>query len=457
MTFESLGLEPRLLKGVAAMGYTHPTPIQEKAIPHVLAGRDVLGIAQTGTGKTAAFMLPTLQRIDVRGRHHDRSGGKTRPRVRLLVVTPTRELALQIAEVAGEASRFTGHKIATVFGGVGLQPQIDRLRRGVDVVIACPGRLLDLHSRRAIDLSQVDTLVLDEADRMLDMGFWPDVRRILALLPDRRQNLLFSATMSREVLGVIDSTLVDPVRVETAPPATPVDLVTQSVFPVAGDQKTDLLVALLKTTGGRTLVFTRTKHRADRLSRQLTRKGVSSEAIHGNRSQAQRQRALDSFKSGRTDVLVATDVVARGIDVENISHVVNYDMPNTPEDYVHRIGRTARAGNSGNALSFLAAEEMEVFTAIERRLGATLECCELEGFAYARRTIPAPDRTVTPPRPQGSGKRTGRQGSRNRMAGRNHRPNGGPSSADAPHTGRKPGRSNNKRGQRTGDTVRGRQ
>ena len=419
MTFESLGLEPRLLKAVAAMNYTEPTPIQAAAIPHVLAGSDVLGIAQTGTGKTAAFVLPTLQRVGTRGG------------IRMLVVTPTRELAMQIAEVAREASRFTGHRVATVFGGVGLQPQINTLRRGVDIVIACPGRLLDLHARRALDLSKVETLVLDEADRMLDMGFWPDVRRILSLLPEKRQNLLFSATMSRDVLGVIDSTLVDPVRVETSPPATPVDLVTQSVYPVAGDQKTDLLVELLKTTGGRVLVFTRTKHRADRLSRQLTRHGVLSEAIHGNRSQAQRQRALDSFKAGRFDVLVATDVVSRGIDINEISHVVNYDMPNGPEDYVHRIGRTARAGHKGNAVSFLAIEEMEVFQAIERRLGVTLECRDVEGFAYARRSVPSPDRQINAPRPQGGqgggqGKRNGRQGSHNRVAGRsNYRPNTG--------------------------------
>ncbi|MHB9149510.1 MAG: DEAD/DEAH box helicase [Thermoleophilia bacterium] len=418
MTFESLGLEPRLLKAVAAMNYTEPTPIQAAAIPHVLAGSDVLGIAQTGTGKTAAFVLPTLQRVGTRGG------------IRMLVVTPTRELAMQIAEVAREASRFTGHRVATVFGGVGLQPQINTLRRGVDIVIACPGRLLDLHQRRALDLSKVETLVLDEADRMLDMGFWPDVRRILSLLPEKRQNLLFSATMSRDVLGVIDSTLVNPVRVETSPPATPVDLVTQSVYPVAGDQKTDLLVELLKTTGGRVLVFTRTKHRADRLSRQLTRHGVLSEAIHGNRSQAQRQRALDAFKGGRFDVLVATDVVSRGIDINEISHVVNYDMPNSPDDYVHRIGRTARAGHKGNAVSFLAIEEMEVFQAIERRLGVMLECRDVEGFDYARRSVPSPDRQINPSRPQGGqgggqGNRSGRQGSRNRVADRNHRPGTG--------------------------------
>ncbi len=418
MSFESLGLEPRLLSGVAKMGYTQPTPIQRDAIPHILAGKDVVGVAQTGTGKTAAFTLPMLQRTP------------TRRGVRTLVVTPTRELALQIAEVTRDASRHTGHRSAVVFGGVGLQPQIDKLRRGVDVVIACPGRLLDLVSRRAIDLSHVETLVLDEADRMLDMGFWPDVRRILDLLPRNRQNLLFSATMSREVLKVVESTLHDPVYVEASPPTRPIERIKQSVYPVCRTQKTDLLVELLRDADHtRTLVFTRTKHRADRLSRQLTRKGVRSEAIHGDRSQGQRQRALEAFKAGRAPVLVATDVVARGIDIDEISHVVNYDMPNTTEDYVHRIGRTARAGADGTAISFLSTEELETLTAIERALGSTLVCEDLAGFAYAERTVPDPQRTAQAAgrgghgggrsgdgngNGGGRGKRNGRRGGRGR-------------------------------------------
>jgi ATP-dependent RNA helicase RhlE len=382
MSFGSLGLEPRLLSAVDKMGYTDPTPIQHEAIPYVLDGRDVVGIAQTGTGKTAAFVLPMLQRTP------------TKRGIRALVVTPTRELATQIAEVTNAAARGTHHRTALIFGGVSQRPQVDKLRRGVDVVIACPGRLLDLHSQGEIDLSQVETLVLDEADRMLDMGFWPDVRRILALLPERRQNLLFSATMAKEVVKVVDSVLTDPVRVETSPPAKPVDRIAQSVYPVCNTQKTDLLEQLLvRNRGSRTLVFTRTKRRADRVSRQLSKRGVRSEAIHGDRSQQQRDRALQSFKSGKARVLVATDVVARGIDIDKITHVVNYDVPHTAEEYVHRIGRTARAGEDGAAISFLSTEELEKFTAIERGLDTVLACEDLEGFRYKERTVPDPERT----------------------------------------------------------------
>lgn len=384
MPFASLGLEPRLLSGVAALGYATPTPIQEQAIPEVLAGRDVVGVAQTGTGKTAAFVLPVLQRTP------------RRAGVRTLIVTPTRELALQIGEVVRGASRGTGHHYAVVFGGVGIQPQIQKLRRGVDVVIACPGRLLDLVGRGAVDLSRVDTVVLDEADRMLDMGFWPDVRRILSLLPETRQNLLFSATMDPQVVKIVDSILREPVRVEVAPPTKPVDRIAQALFPVARSQKTDLLVSMLKSGAhGRTLVFTRTKHRADRLARQLSRAGVNSSAIHGGRSQSQRQTALEGFKRGRHDVLVATDVASRGIDVDEVTHVVNYDMPNTAEDYVHRIGRTARAGATGTAISFIDETEHDVLKDIEKTLGATLACEDFDGFDYQPdRIVPDPDRAA---------------------------------------------------------------
>ncbi|MBI5232511.1 MAG: DEAD/DEAH box helicase, partial [Coriobacteriales bacterium] len=282
-----------------------------------------------------------------------------------------------------------------------------------------PGRLLDLHGRGVIDLSNVDTLVLDEADRMLDMGFWPDVRRILSLLPDRRQNLLFSATMAPEVIKIVESVLDDPIRVEVSPPATPVERIAQSVMPVCRTQKTDLLVHLLKRgEHSRMLVFTRTKHRADRLARQLSRAGVASSAIHGGRTQPQRQKALKAFKDGTHPVLVATDVVARGIDVDDVSHVINYDMPNTAEDYVHRIGRTARAGASGTALSFLSAEEHEVLTDIEKTLGSVLACEDLEGFTYVAREVPDPgrqagkaarqDRGASPPARRRSGRRGGR-------------------------------------------------
>jgi len=411
MSFKTLGLEPRLLTGVSQMGYADPTPIQREAIPHILQGTDVVGVAQTGTGKTAAFVLPMLQRTP------------TRRGVRALIITPTRELALQISQVVHGISRQTGHRSAVVYGGVGLQQQIDKLRRGVDVVIACPGRLLDLHSRRAVDLSKVEMLVLDEADRMLDMGFWPDVRRILGLLPEKRQNLLFSATMSREVLKIVESTLHEPVRVEVSPPSTPVDRIEQSLYPVCSTQKTDLLVSLLKRNDHtRALIFTRTKHRAERLSKQLENKGVASAAIHGGRTQGQRQRALEAFRAGRSPVLVATDVVSRGIDVDDVTHVINYDMPNTPEDYVHRIGRTARAGASGTAISFLSSEELSMLSAIERTLGSTLACEDLEGFVYSPRQVPAADRGIKGAAMvwQGSRQRTraGRRGGSGRVAGR---------------------------------------
>ena len=383
MSFETLGLEPRLLQGVAAMGYTIPTPIQTESIPHVLAGRDVVGCAQTGTGKTAAFVLPLLQRIE------------PRKGIQALVVTPTRELAQQISEVATQASKFTGHRSVVIYGGVGYEPQLQKLRRGVDLVIATPGRLLDIHNRGSINLKNVKILVLDEADRMLDMGFWPDVRRIIALLPTERQNLLFSATMSSDVVRIAGATLKEPVHIETSPTTKPAEKIRQAIYPVNQMQKADLLVELLK--GGdlnRVLVFTRTKHRADRVHRILEKAGVSAAAIHGDRSQSQRQKALDGFKRGGTRVLVATDVVARGIDVDEISHVINYDMPNTAEDYVHRIGRTARAGAEGSAISFLAAEETSVLHDIERALGEVLACEDHHGFEYKERVVPMADRTV---------------------------------------------------------------
>jgi len=379
--FENLGLHEPLLKGVKAMGYTIPTPIQEKAIPVALEGKDIVGCAQTGTGKTAAFILPLLQQM-----------GQQRG-IKALVVTPTRELAGQIVDVARDCTRFTGQKATAVYGGVGYQPQKDKLRRGVDLLVATPGRLLDLQGRGDVDLSKVEVLVLDEADRMLDMGFWPDVRRIINLLPAKRQNMLFSATMSHQVLSVIGSTLSNPVRIDVAPSATPIEAIEQAVYPVGSTQKGDLLVRLLEERDlDRVLVFTRTKHRADRVCRTLSRKGIKGVAIHSNRTQSQRQQALDGFKSGKYRVLVATDIVARGIDVDNISHVINFDMPNKAEDYVHRIGRTARAGNDGTALSFLSSEEASALREIEGLIGTTLPCEDVEGFDYDYRVVPSPDR-----------------------------------------------------------------
>jgi ATP-dependent RNA helicase RhlE len=394
MRFSDLGLDPAMLEAVDAMGYTEPTPIQRESIPHVLAGRDVVGCAQTGTGKTAAFVLPVLQRL----------GARRDKRPRVLVVTPTRELALQIEEVARSCSRSTRQTSAVVYGGVGYEPQRTALKRGIDVLIACPGRLLDLVGTGHADLSGIEILVLDEADRMLDMGFWPDVRRILSHLPERRQTLLFSATMSPDVLRVIGGTLHDPVQVSVAPPATPIEAIDQRVYPVAADQKVDLLVRLLEERDlDRVLIFTRTKHRADKVCRNLGRSRINGAAIHGNRSQAQRQKALDGFKSGQYRVLVATDVVARGIDVDDISHVINFDLPNIPEDYVHRIGRTARAGATGTAISFLAQEEREHLTQIERMLGVRLPMEDVDGFDYAQRHVPEATRPIAIARTNGNG------------------------------------------------------
>jgi len=405
MMFEDLGLETGLLRAVQDLGYVEPTPIQEQAIPLALEGRDLLGCAQTGTGKTAAFILPTLQRIarpmaadtPIGGGRH--AAGR-RP-LAALVVTPTRELAGQIEEVARVCAKYTGQLVAAVYGGVGYDPQLRKLRRGVDVLVATPGRLLDLQQRGEVNLSAVRILVLDEADRMLDMGFWPDVRRILALLPSARQNMLFSATLSRDVMRIAGPTLTNPARVEVAPSATPVEAVTQTVYPVAEPQKIDLLVRLLEEEKlDRVLVFTRTKHRADRVCRHLERSRIRGAAIHSNRTQAQRQHALDGFKKGTYRVLVATDIVARGIDVDSISHVINYDLPTQPQDYVHRIGRTARAGASGTALTFLAAEQAAELRQIELLLGQTLPCRDLEGFAYMQRLVPDPERTAAKLKPR---------------------------------------------------------
>jgi ATP-dependent RNA helicase RhlE len=416
LSFNNLGLDERLLKAVRAMGYDAPTPIQEQGIPAIIAGHDVVGCAQTGTGKTAAFTLPTLQRV---------RPGNRRPVA--LIVTPTRELALQIEGVAKQAARFTQHRVAVVYGGVGYGPQASALRKGVDILVATPGRLLDLCTQKDCRLDGVEVLVLDEADRMLDMGFWPDVKRILDLLPSRRQNLLFSATMSPEVMRVAGDMLREPVRIDVAPPSKPIDKIEQSIYPVNGQQKADLLLSLIRDHDlNRVLVFTRTKHRADRVAKTLSKAGISGAAIHGNRSQSQRQQALDGFKRGRHKVLVATDIVARGIDVDNISHVINFDLPNVPEDYVHRIGRTARAGKSGTAFSLFAPEEHDQLRDIEKTIGAVLACEDHAGFVYgADRLVPDPQREAVPQRNQqrpvpGSG-RKGRPGG----SARRHRRGGG--------------------------------
>lgn len=383
MSFSNLGLEADLLRAIDDLHYQDPTPVQQQAIPPALDGRDVIACAQTGTGKTAAFILPALQII-----------GRRRG-LRALVITPTRELAAQIDDVARVCARHTKTRAAAVYGGVGYHGQVQALRRGVELLVATPGRLLDLQQRGDVDLSGIEILVLDEADRMLDMGFWPDVRRILRSLPDKRQTMLFSATLNARVDQIAAPLLENPVRVQVAPSAQPVEEVSQAVYPVNGLQKNDLLVRLLEERRlDKVLVFTRTKHRADKVCRHLERSRIRGAAIHSNRSQVQRQRALDGFKDGTYRVLVATDIVARGIDVDGISHVINYDLPVNAQDYVHRIGRTARAGATGTAISFLAAEEAQELRAIEVLIGATLPAEDVEGFSYHERMIPNPDRTA---------------------------------------------------------------
>ena len=383
--FAALGLGEPLLKAVAAKGYRHPSPIQKQCIPAVLEGRDVLAAAQTGTGKTAGFTLPLLERL----RHgpHARAGV-----VRALVLTPTRELAAQVADSVTAYGRYLDLRSDVVFGGVSVNPQIDRLRRGADVLVATPGRLMDLHQQRALRLDRVEILVLDEADRMLDMGFLRDIRRILALLPERRQNLLFSATFSTEIRRLATGLLHQPVSLQATPENHAAPSVAQVLHPCDMDRKPDLLSHLIRSNGWeQVLVFSRTKHGANRLTERLIRDGLPAAALHGNKSQGARTRALSGFKSGELRVLVATDIAARGIDIQQLPHVVNLDLPNVAEDYVHRIGRTGRAGCDGHAVSLVAAEEVELLRAIERLIGEKLPRQEVPGFEPKILTAPPLD------------------------------------------------------------------
>jgi ATP-dependent RNA helicase RhlE len=363
---------------VREQGYTDPTPIQAQAIPVVLAGRDLLGAAQTGTGKTAGFALPILQRLSLNA---NASHSPARHPVRVLIITPTRELAAQVEQDIRTYGKFVSLKTSLVYGGVGMQPQIDALRRGVDILVATPGRLLDHVQQKTVDLRQVEILVLDEADRMLDMGFIHDIRRILALLPAKRQNLLFSATFPDEIRKLAGSFMKDPVTVEVARRNTPAELVAQVAHPVDAGRKRELLAHLVKTNDWRqVLVFVKTKHGANRLAQQLTREGVQADAIHGNKSQNARTRALEQFKAGEMRVLVATDIAARGLDIEALPHVVNYDMPHVAEDYVHRIGRTGRAGAEGEAVSLVSHEDRPLMAAIERLMNRKVESRVIAGF-----------------------------------------------------------------------------
>lgn len=372
MKFEELQLSPLLLKALKEKGYIEPSMIQEKAIPHVLNGRDVLGCAQTGTGKTAAFALPIIQNL------METSSANNRKRViRSLILTPTRELALQIKENFDEYSAYTRINCAVIFGGVSAQPQIDTLRRGVDILVATPGRLNDLFGQQEVDLSHVEIFVLDEADRMLDMGFIHDVKKVISLIPKKRQTLFFSATMPPEIQALTAKILYKPVTVEVTPVSSTVDTIDATLYYVDKANKRPLLAHLIKHEDiTSTLVFTRTKHGADRVAKFLSREKINSAAIHGDKSQNARQRALSDFKEGKIQVLVATDIAARGIDIEKLSCVINFDIPNTPETYVHRIGRTGRAGCDGRAISFSDFEEKEYIKNIEKLTGVTIRVIE---------------------------------------------------------------------------------
>jgi ATP-dependent RNA helicase RhlE len=376
--FTDLGLEPRLLKALAHEGYEIPTPIQAQAIPHVSAGRDLLGIAQTGTGKTAAFALPILQRLAADQR-------QAQPKsARALILSPTRELALQIAEMFRSYGRYMNLTVTTIFGGVGEAPQVQTMKRGIDILVATPGRLLDHVRQRNVTLGNTEIFVLDEADRMLDMGFINDIRKLISGLPRERQNLFFSATMPKEIASLAHDLLRDPVRVAVTPSATTVERIDQRVILVNAVDKRALLTELLKSDDkiARALVFTRTKHGADKVVRHLIAANVPASAIHGNKSQSQRVATMNAFRAGRTRVLIATDIAARGIDVDGISHVINFDLPNVPESYVHRIGRTARAGADGIAISFCDNEERSLLRDIEK---------------VTRQAIPATDRRHSRP------------------------------------------------------------
>jgi ATP-dependent RNA helicase RhlE len=414
MSFDSLGLSAALLRAVSEKGYTVPTPIQAQVIPVVLAGRDVMAGAQTGTGKTAGFTLPLLQRLTA-----ESPAPGSRRNIRALILTPTRELAAQVAESVRNYGKHVPLRSAVIFGGVSINPQISELRRGVDIVIATPGRLLDHAQQRTVDLSHVEVLVLDEADRMLDMGFLPDIKRVISFLPAKRQNLLFSATFPDDIRSLANRMLHSPVSIEIGQRNATAEGIEQAVYFVDKGQKRGALSWLIGSGNWRqVLVFTRTKHGANRLSDQLEQDGLTAVAIHGNKSQGARTRALADFKNGAVRVLVATDIAARGLDIDQLPHVVNYDLPEVPEHYVHRIGRTGRAGNEGLAISLVANDERPLLKQIERLLGLNLPQRRLDGY--------------TPNAPQPEQRRDDRQ---DQNAGSRRSPTGGGAQArgDRPH------------------------
>ena len=429
MSFESLGLRAELLRAVSEKGYDKPTPIQSQAIPLILEGRDIMGGAQTGTGKTAGFTLPLLQRLmatdkPVKGR---------RP-IRALVLTPTRELAAQVAESVQTYGRHLPLKSTVVFGGVSINPQKQKLIRGVDILVATPGRLLDHVSQRSVNLSNVDMLVLDEADRMLDMGFIRDIRKVLALLPKHKQTLLFSATFSNEIKTLANDLLKSPALIEVAQRNTTSERVTQVVHPVDKKRKRELLSLLIGSGNWQqVLVFTRTKHGANKLAEQLDKDGIRSAAIHGNKSQGARTRALADFKSGKVRVLVATDIAARGLDINQLPHVVNFELPNIAEDYVHRIGRTGRAGNEGEAMSLVCVDELQLLKDIERLIKREIPKTVIDGFE------PDPTIKAEPINRGGGGRGRQQQNSRKRSGGNKRGGKPGSSSSggnQSPYKGR---------------------
>ncbi|AKQ65904.1 ATP-dependent RNA helicase RhlE [Myxococcus hansupus] len=445
MTFDELQLQETLLRAVKAEGYTTPTPIQQKAIPHALAGKDVLGVAQTGTGKTAAFALPILQRLSAKA-----PPGGARP-VRCLVLTPTRELAGQVGESFATYGKNLPLRHTVIFGGVGQNPQVQALQRGVDVLVATPGRLLDLMEQGCVSLRSLEVFVLDEADRMLDMGFIHDVRRVIKALPSKRQTLFFSATLPPDIVDLARSILTDPVRVEVTPASSTAETVSQQVYFVEREQKRGLLTHLLKEGNiSRALVFTRTKHGANRVAKQLEGAGVSSAAIHGNKSQNARERALDEFRSGTLRVLVATDIAARGIDIDGLSYVVNYDLPNVPEQYVHRIGRTGRAGASGTAVSFCDAEERAYLRDIERTIRRNVPVVEDHPYrsgqaaprpvSHASGAAPEARSSGNGGRSQGAPRPAGNGGGGGHSAGASRRRRGGRGAGSGGGGGRGQGR-----------------
>ncbi|HQR10451.1 MAG TPA: DEAD/DEAH box helicase, partial [Casimicrobiaceae bacterium] len=407
MSFSKLGLSEALVRAVTEHGYTQPTPVQAQAIPAVLAGGDLLAGAQTGTGKTAGFVLPMLQRLSPPPGGPPRHGVKP---IRALILTPTRELAAQVEESVRTYGKYSRLTSTVIFGGVGIHPQIAQFKRGVDILVATPGRLLDHMGQGTVNLSHVEILVLDEADRMLDMGFIRDIRRILAVLPKRRQNLLFSATFSEEIKALADGLLNAPAMIEVARRNSTVEIITQKVHPVDRDRKRELLSHLIKSHNWhQVLVFTRTKHGANKLAEQLNDDGITALAIHGNKSQSARTRALAEFKEGDLQVLVATDIAARGIDIDQLPHVVNFDLPNVPEDYVHRIGRTGRAGATGEAISLVCVDEKAFLHDIERLIKREIPSVVVEGFAPDPHARPQPI-LQRQPRGAGGGQRRGSQG-----------------------------------------------